>query len=340
MPIRLKDLAEDLNLSAVTISKVLRNAPDIGQETRNRVLRRMKELNYHPNLAARSLITGRTSTVGLVVPDLLHPFFARIAREISATIRPHGYSLFISSSDEDPELECQEIRQLLARRVDVLIIASAQRSLESFREIEALKIPYILIDRRLDGLVTNFIGVDDKAVGTIATHHLIEQGCRRIAHIRGPDVSTALGRLEGYRRALSMHNMEPSPDQVVTIGLPGAPRGRQAGYDAAKELISSRNRPDGIFCFNDPAAIGAMRAILEAGLRIPEDVAIVGCGNLENSDILRIPLTSVDQRKEIIGKKTATLALDLAQSKGEIRAKTQLVKPQLVIRESSLRIRT
>ena len=133
MPTRLKDIAGDLGLSVVTVSKVLRNHPDIGEATRKRVLKRMKELNYQPNYAARSLITGQSWTIGLVVPDLLHPFFAQIAKAITAEVRKEGYSLFISSSDEDPDLEMQEIDKLIARRVDVMLIASAQSTTESFR---------------------------------------------------------------------------------------------------------------------------------------------------------------------------------------------------------------
>lgn len=132
MATRLKDIAQDLGLSVVTVSKVLRDHPDIGEETRKRVLQRMQELNYQPNLTARALVTGRTWTLGLVVPDLLHPFFAEIANAITAEIRKHGYSLLIASSNEDAEMEAQEIRQMLARRVDVILVASAQRKLESF----------------------------------------------------------------------------------------------------------------------------------------------------------------------------------------------------------------
>ena len=157
-PVRMKDIARDMGLSTVTISKVLRGHSDISDETRKRVLKRMKELNYQPNLAARALITGRTSTIGLVVPDLLHPFFAQVAKAVSAGIRGHGYSLIITSSEEDPELERQEIEQLLARRVDVMLIASAQWTVESFRRIEERRIPYILIDRLFAGLAGKFCG--------------------------------------------------------------------------------------------------------------------------------------------------------------------------------------
>jgi len=327
----------DMGLSTVTISKVLRGHSDISDETRKRVLKRMEELNYQPNLAARALITGRTWTIGLVVPDLLHPFFAQVAKAVSNAIRGQGYSLIITSSEEDPELERQEIEQLLARRVDVMLIASAQWTVESFRHIEERKIPYILIDRRFTGLSANFVGVDDEEVGLLATSHLIEQGCKRIAHIRGPETSTAIGRLEGYRRALSARQKEFEPKYVVSIGSSGDDRGEPGGYEAAKKLLAVTPRPDGIFCFNDPIALGAMRAIIDAGLRIPEDVAVVGCGNLSYSDFLRVPLTSVDQNSSEIGKLSAELALALVASKTASRPKVELTPPKLVVRASSMR---
>lgn len=337
MAIRLKDIAEDLGLSAVTISKVLRDHPDIAAETRRRVLKRMRELNYQPNLAARALVTGRTWTLGLVVPDLLHPFFAEIAKVISVETRKRGYSLFISSSDEDPELEVEEIRQLLARRVDVLLIASVHWSVDCFRMIEENKTPYILIDRQFKGLAANFVGVDDEAVGTLATSHLIEQGCRRIAHIRGPEVSTAIGRLEGYKRALASYKLTPLPGHIVSLGTSGDHRGEKGGYEAATKLLNVSPRPDGIFCFNDPSALGAMRAILDAGLRIPEDVAVVGCGNLSYSDFLRVPLSTIDQGSESIGKVAAKLALSLAPKKTPVRPRVQLITPRVIVRASSKR---
>lgn len=337
MPVRLKDIANDLGLSVVTVSKVLRNHPDIGEATRKRVLKRMKEMNYQPNLTARALITGKTRTMGILVPDLLHPFFASIAQSLSQQIRSKGYSLLISSSDEDAELEQREIEHMLARRVDCLLIASAQRSVESFQRIEAQKTPYILLDRRFSGLAANFVGVDDQAVGILATRHLIEQGCRSIAHIRGPEVSTALGRFEGYRQALNEAGMHVMTNHIVSLGGSGDHRGEPGGYEAAKRLLAGKKRPDGIFCFNDPSALGAMRAILEVGLRVPEEIAVVGCGNLSYSDFLRIPLSSVDQGSNAIGKKAATMALQVAREKSETRPKCELIEPHLVIRASSLR---
>jgi LacI family transcriptional regulator len=337
VPVRMKDIARDLGLSTVTISKVLRGHSDIGEETRKRVIKRMKELNYQPNFAARALITGRTWTIGLVVPDLLHPFFAQVAKAISAGIHGLGYSLIITSSEEDPELERQEIEQLMARRVDVMLIASAQWTVESFRRIEERGIPYILIDRRFVGLPANFVGVDDEAVGVLATDHLIDQGCLRIAHIRGPETSTALGRMKGFRRALAARQLVPLPEHIASIGNSGDDRGAPGGYEAMKKLLDSNPQPDGVFCFNDPVALGAMRAILDAGLRIPEDIAVVGCGNVLYSDFLRVPLTSVDQDSSAIGKFAAEMALALVGAKDPLPPKTELVNPKLVVRASSLR---
>ena len=191
MAVRMKDIAQDLGLSVVTISKVLRDHPDIGAETRERVLKRIRELNYKPNLAARALVTGRSYLKGLIVPDLVHPFFGEVAKSLAGHLRKKNFGLVIASSEEDPQFEQQEIDHLLARRVDALLIASAQWTVETFRRIEDQKTPYVLLDRHFAGLSANFVGVDDEAAGVLATDHLVECGCKHIAHIAGPHVSTA-----------------------------------------------------------------------------------------------------------------------------------------------------
>jgi len=333
----MKDIARELGVSVVTVSKVLRNHSDISEETRQRVLKRMKELHYRPNLAARALITGKTFTMGLIVPDLLHPFFAQVAKALSGVIRPRGYSLILSSSEEDPELEKQELEMLLTRRVDAILIASAQWTVESFRQIEDQQIPYVLIDRKFVGLAANFVGVNDEAAGMLATGHLIEQGCRRIAHIRGPEVSTAIGRAGGYRLALAQHGLTPLPGYVISMGASGDARGEAGGYEATRTLLGMDERPDGVFCYNDPTAMGAMHAILDAGLRIPEDIAVVGCGNIHYSDFLRVPLTTVDQNSESIGERAAELALALIGAKKPVRPSIISIEPTLVVRASSQR---
>ena len=336
MAVRLKDIAEELNLSVVTVSKVLRDHPDISDETRNRVLKRMKELNYRPNLAARALVTGRSYAIGVVVPDLVHPFYGQVARALSSKLRTHGYSLVLASSEDDPELEQQEIEQLVARRVDVLIVASTQREGDRFQHLDKQNIPYVLIDRRFKGLAANFVGVNDVLVGTIATKHLLDKGCRRVAHIGGPEVSTSLGRLQGYRDALRSRGAHENPSYVA-MREHGDDAGEKAGYIAMQRLLKLKPPPDGAFCFNDPTAMGAMKAALEAGVRVPNDLAIVGCGNVTYADFLRVPLTSVDQQCDAIGERAAKLALTVLQ-KRPAHPRTVLLQPSLVERASSRRI--
>lgn len=336
MAVRLKDIAQDLGVSLVTVSKVLRNHPDISEGTRERVLRRIEELNYRPNLAARALVTGKTHLMGLVVPDLVHSFFSQIANAISKVLREQRYSLVITSSQEDPELEQQEIDQLLARSVDCLFIATTQRTLKSFRRIEEQEIPYILMDRKLPGLAANFVGVDDEQVGYLATKHLIEIGRRRIAHIGTPHLSPAMGRLEGYRQALRHYGLQV-PARYVLTRPHGDDAGDTTGYDVMKKLLSLRPLPDAVFCHNDPTALGAMKAILDAGLKIPEDIAIVGCGNVRYSDCLRVPLTTIDQDCQAIGERAARLALNLLESKTPPQPETILLEPKLVVRDSTRR---
>jgi LacI family transcriptional regulator len=332
----MKDIARDLGVSVITISKVLRNLPDVGDETRERVLARVRELDYHPNLTARSLVTGRTYLVGLVVPDLLHPFFAEIAKSLSEVLRRSGYYLIVSSSEEDPDIEEQEINQLLARRLDTLIIASCRSTVDLFFRIEKQKTPYILVDRILPGLSANFIGVDDEAVGMIATRHLIDIGCKRIAHIRGPETSTAIRRLEGYKLALGQSRMKVLDGYIITERK-GDVETKQRGAEAMRQLLDLKPRPDGVFCFNDPLAMGAINYALDQGIGIPQDIAIVGCGNLHYDDSLRVPLSSIDQHSRKIGEEAARITLGILNSKVPPKPESVILKPELIVRHSSQR---
>ena len=190
MPVTMRDIVKGLNLSVVTVSKVLRNQGKISVATRKRVLQRAKELNYQTNWIARSLVTRKTFTIGLLLPDFTHPFFAEVARAIAETVRPQGYHVIISYFEEDPELEKNEADALMARQVDGLIAASAQSRADLFEGIRKRKVPLVLIDRPIAGVNASFVGADNEAIGKLATAHLIAQGCRRIAHLRGPGIGS------------------------------------------------------------------------------------------------------------------------------------------------------
>jgi len=330
-PVRLKDIARDLNVSVMTVSKVVRGCADVGAETRSRVLARIKELNYQPNWVARSLAARRTFMIGLIVPDLMHSFFAEIAKGVSAAIRPLGYDVVICNSEEDGAFEASEVERLLARQVDGLILASAQppSSLELFERIEARNVPFVLIDRRFTEVHAPYVGADDEAIGRLATRHLIERGCRHIAHIAGPAVTTGTGRLKGYGDALSDAGIAFSEKYVEHAGDDAT------GYQAARRLLALAPRPDAIFGYNDPTAAGAMKAILEAGIGIPETMKVIGVGNVHYSDLLRVPLSTIDQSSTEIGTEAADILIKSIGSKRKRPARAVIVEPKLVIREST-----
>jgi LacI family transcriptional regulator len=333
MAVRLKDIARDLGVSVVTVSKVLRGNSDIGEETRKRVLKRMKELNYQPNMLARGLASGKTYTVGLVVPDLVHPFFAEFAKSLSGVLRKSNRAVILASSEEDPEIERQEIRTLLRRGIDVLLIASCQPNLRNFYELGDERTPYLLFDRNFPHLAAHFVGSNDLMVGEMATNHLIEIGRTRIAHIAGRNTSPSFDRLRGFHNAMAEHRLLV-PDDYVLVCDHMEERGDKTGYEAMQKLLALPERPDAVFCYNDMTAIGAIAAIHAAGLSVPEDVAVIGCGNMPYNDYLRVPLSSIDHGTPELGRIAGELALELTTSP-EQPPKNILVPPMLVARGST-----
>lgn len=336
MNVRLKDIANELGVSVVTVSRALRDRPDIAKETKARILERVKELNYRPNLTARSLVTGRSSLIGLVVPDLIHPFFGEIAKGLSAALREQGYYVIVASSESDPKLERDEIEHMLAHHLDCLVLASCQEESESLRRIGDAGVPLVLIDRKFRGFDSNFVGVNDYKVGELATQHLIAQGCKRIAHIRGPATSVGNSRADGYRETLERNGLAVHDDYIITCGDASESDGETRGRRAMETILDLKPRPDGVFCFNDTVAVGAMFKAVEAGIAIPKQLAIVGCGNFHYSSKLQVPLTSVDQRAREIGERTARMiATLLGKDEAPSRSRKVVLEPQLIARASS-----
>jgi LacI family transcriptional regulator len=250
-------------------------------------------------------------------------------------LRQKGYSLVLASSEEDPDLERIEIDNLLARQMDALLVASSLPSPAYFRRIELHRVPYVLIDRCFEGHAAHFVGVDDRAAGYLATRHLIARGYRRLAHIRGAGTSAAAGRMAGFRDAMADGGLTVDEQLVVAAGS-ADDTGETAGYASMCRLLHCRPAPDAVFAFNDPIALGAMRAILDAGLRIPQDVGLAGCGNANVADLLRVPMTTVDQYSGEIGERAAQMALSLIEKNGDPSGSDQiLLKPALIERDSS-----
>jgi LacI family transcriptional regulator len=329
----MKRIAGELGVSITTVSKVLNNRSDIGHATRARVLAKVAELGYQPNAVARSLTLRRTHTLGIVIPDLMHSFFVEIVAGIEAHANASGYGLLLCSSNEDPAKERQELDMLRQRQVDGIVLGSANASgnTDLLQQLTSLGIGIVMIDRddhpdvRCDRVVTN-----DEEVGRLATAHLIEQGRRAIAHIAGPSIVHAKRRADGYRAALKRRDIKVRPEWIVRGGFKEAD-----GYKAMKKLLGARPRIDAVFAANDPAAIGAMKAIWDAGLRVPEDVAIVGAGDITFGDLLRVPLTTVSWSRDDQGRAAAELLLDRLVGEPDARPKRVVIPPHLVVRRSS-----
>src|SRR5262252_8468662 len=329
----MKRIAGELGVSITTVSKVLNNRDAIGHATRARVLAKVAELGYQPNAVARSLTLRRTHTLGIVIPDLMHSFFVEIVAAIEGAASASGYGLLLCSSNEDPAKERQELDMLRQRQVDGIVLGSANASgnTDLLQQLTSLGIAIVMIDRddhvdvRCDRVVTN-----DEEVGRLATAHLIDQGRRAIAHIAGPSIVHARRRADGYRAALKRRDIKVRPEWIVRGGFKEAD-----GYKAMKKLLTMRPRVDAVFAANDPAAIGAMKAIWDAGLRVPDDIAIVGAGDITFGDLLRVPLTTVSWSREDQGRAAAELLLDRLGDEPDARPKRVVIPPHLVVRRSS-----
>jgi LacI family transcriptional regulator len=330
MPTTLADIARALGVSKMTVSRAINDHPEISPETRARILEAAQRMNYRPNQFARALTTNRSFLLGVVVPDLMHSYFAEICRGVESVAKPLGYQNLICSTDEDIANEESEIEALLPR-TDGLILASSASPAETrfYRRIIRERAKIVLIDRHLEGIKCPVVTTDDLKVGELATEHLLRLGHRRVGHLKGTVASTAALRFEGYKQALAKWGVAFDEQMVRECGFTEAD-----GYRATREWLGSGFLPTAIFAANDPAAIGAMSAIAEAGLKIPDDVAIVGGGNIHYGDMLRVPLTTVAWSTSEMGQAAARLLVDMVEGKRGSKAQQVTVEPELVVRAS------
>ena len=329
----MKRIAAELGVSVTTVSKVLNHQPDIGDVTRARVLAKVEELGYRPNAVARSLSLRRTHTLGVIIPDLMHSFFVEIVAGIESVTSARGYGLLLCSSGENARKERSELTMLRARQVDGIVLASASVSgnTDVLKELVTAKCALVMIDRDDHPRVAcHRVVTDDVAVGRLATTHLLAHGRRRIAHIGGPPIVHARRREEGYVAAVRAAGLRPDPALIVHAGFMEAD-----GYRAMQQLLALEPRVDAVFAANDPTAIGAMKAVWDAGSHVPDDVAVVGAGDVAHGDLLRVPLTTVAWSKEELGRRAAHLLLDQIDAHPGGPYQRVVIPPTLVVRESS-----
>lgn len=330
-PTTMKRIAADLGVSITTVSKVLNNHADIGATTRARVLARVEELGYRPNAVARSLSLRRTNTLGVVIPDLMHSFFVEVVAGIETVASARGYGLLLCSSTENPRKERSELEMLRSRQVDGIVLASVHGSHNSeLLQRVAAHGALVMIDRDDHPRVRcHRVLTDDELVGRMATGHLIAQGRRAIGHIAGPPITHARRREAGYLAALHDAGINPQPGWIVRGGFMEI-----HGYQAMQTLLAAEPRIDAVFAANDPSAIGAMQAIWDAGLGVPDDVAVVGAGDIAHGDLLRVPLTTVGWAKEELGRRAAELIFEQLTARDELAFRRVIIPPHLVVRES------
>jgi LacI family transcriptional regulator len=329
----MKRIAGELGVSITTVSKVLNNHDDISPATRARVMAKVEELSYRPNAVARSLTLRRTHTLGMVIPDLLHSFFAEILSGIEPVASERGYGLLLCSSGENPAKERSELQLLHGRQVDGIILAPSHGSGngEILRELLSQGIGVVMIDRDdYPNIPCHRVLTDDEQVGVLATEHLLASGRRAIAHLAGPRLVHAKRREKGWKDTLRAAGIRVPSDWIVPSGFMASD-----GYRAMKRALSLRPRIDAVFCANDPSAIGAMKAVWEAGLRVPDDIAIVGAGDVIHGELLKVPLTTVSWSRSDLGREAAELLLDAAERNGNgNEPRRVIIPPHLVIRQS------
>ncbi len=326
------DVARFAGVSPATVSYVVNNGPrPVANETRERVLRAIKQLNYQPSAVARNLRLQRTSTLGLVLPDMQNPYFAEVTRGIEAVAFENNYTVILCHSDYSYERELQYIDTLRMQRVAGVIWIPATDRMEAYNKLVSYDMPTVLVDRYVTGQKVPAVVVDNFRGGYIATEHLIQLGHRRIgAIVRPVELSHSQGRLRGYMAALRDQGLEV--DQALI-----APGGYylENGRRAFRQLMEQNPRPTAIFAYNDIMAIGALRAAHQYGLRVPDDLSIIGFDDIPEADFTCPALTTVSQAKFDMGRRGAELLLQMIEG-GDLPAlDAPLLVPRLVVREST-----
>jgi LacI family transcriptional regulator len=329
------DLARELGVSMTTISRALSDHHSIGAATKQRVLKLAKKLNYQPNHLAAALRKGQSRLLGVVVPYIEGKFFPSVIQGIEQAASKAGFSVIVCQSHEDVQLERRNVETLLNAQVAGVLVSLARNTLEfhHFDKVRGRGIPLVFFDRIPTGELVNSVVLNDQAGAFAATNHLLEQGCRRVAHLAGPQhLNIYRERQQGYLNALHTHGIEPQEELIIYSDMT-----QEEGGQAMRQLLMLPNPIDGVFGAGDSVILGALQALKSQGIRVPQDIALAGFSNEGFTAITEPRLTSVDQRCEEMGEAAVRLFLELAAAPEALFMQRQVVlQPELFIRESSL----
>jgi LacI family transcriptional regulator len=325
----IKDVAQGAGVSTTTVSHVVNGTRFVEEPTRQRVLEAIARLDYHPSLAARSLITNSTKTVGVLVSNAANNFFGEILLGLEGVLRPAGYGLMLCNTDETPALEEQALKLLLSQRVDGLIIAGVSQHWDALSRASASQLPMVFADRLFPAIPGPFVAMDSEQGGYLGTSHLIEAGHRRIAILAGStQVSASHDRVAGLRRALAEHDIPLPPEWVVFFRAEIEP-----AREATRRLLTAEPRPTALFVNNNVMVLGVLLEIRALGLRCPEDVSVIGFDDNPWWDVTDPPVTAVRQLSYRMGHTAAEMLFVLMSGK-ELAESRVIIPCELVRRRS------
>lgn len=330
------DIAEKLKISGATVSRALNDDPVVTKKTRQKIMKMAEEMGYRPNLFARNLREGKTNTLGIMIPRINSYFMSSVISGMEQVANNAGYNLIISQSGESDAKEKENLKTLFHSRIDGLMVSLAYdtRDLSNFDSFLKRKIPVIFYDRVIPDLKSMNIVIDNRRRAYEATSHLVEQGCKRIVFLSAIlKRNVYVDRYQGYLDALHENQLTSRADDLIITDL-----NRQGGLEAASRVLNMDPRPDGIFAANDECGVGCMIGLKQAGINIPEDIAVVGFNNDPVSTVIEPNLTTVDYPGFELGETAARTMIDHLDGKANVyTANTIIIRSSLLIRNSSLR---
>jgi DNA-binding LacI/PurR family transcriptional regulator len=326
------DIAKKLGISPSTVSRALSDHPDIKNATKDQVRKAAKELRYSPNTIAQSLKNNRTTTIGVMIPEIDSDFFSSAISGIEEVAYQAGYTIIVCQANESYEREVLNASVLMHHRVAGVVVSISQntKSGEHFQDILDRKIPLVFFDRVCEDVVANKVVIDDYKSAYDAVTYLIQKGYKRIAHFAGPlELMIGKRRWNGYMDAVKQLPQFSPKEWICYGGLH-----EQDGYAAMDSLLKGNKMPDAVFAVNDPVAIGAFQRIREAHLKIPDDIAIMGFSNNKIGGLVDPQLTTINQPSFEMGKRSAKILIDMIENK-VIEPKTWVLDTNLIIRGST-----
>ncbi|CAH8284125.1 LacI family transcriptional regulator [Mariniflexile fucanivorans] len=330
----IKDIASVLNISPAAVSKALHDDSRISTKTKEAVKKVAKELNYQPNHLASALRRGKSNLVGVIVPRTNSNFFSSVIQNIEEVLNKEGYNIIITQSNESYKKECSNIDTLLFTQVDGIIASMANEtiSLDYYEKVKSKGIPLILFDRGENDLNVDYIGINDYESSQMIVEHLVEQGCKRIAHIGGYRRTRIFNnRIKGYVDALKKYDLPLDESLLIESSLT-----LEDGRDKMMQLLNLKNRPDAVYVAGDYAALGALQILNENNINIPNDIALIGFGNEPFTAMVTPTITSISQHSTEIGKLAALTFLERVNNP-EIKQtlNKKILDAELIVRDSS-----